>query len=420
MNFSILLVILVTVMGVFLLFRLRFFYIIHPIRTYRELIQGLKNRDVRRSFLLALAGTLGVGNIYGVAAGIMIGGPGSLFWLLVSSLFAMIIKYAETLLVFDSGAERGAMASLVRRVFHGAGRGLSLIYAFFTLLLAFFMGSAMQTGALVDAAEKTFLVHPLITVFILLILFSPCLIGGAQIIESITEIVIPLTTIIYTIACFAVIFLNFDRLGVAIQSIFSSAFSFKSTLGGGISFIALREGFSRGILSNEAGVGTSAMAHIRSKGRSPHSAGLFAMCEVVFDSLLLCMLTGIAILVSPLDISKYLTPMSLVSAAFSSTLGQGFAMILPFIIFAFAYATFICWYYYGMDCVAFSFPRLMPFYTPLFLLFAFLSSVIKSDFLLYVIDFILLVMSFITLSCIAKRSRRIADISFNEYRKNPE
>lgn len=420
MNFSILLVILVTVMGLFLLFRLRFFYVVHPIMTARELIAGLKSREVRRSFFLALAGTLGVGNIFGVAAGIMIGGPGSLFWLFISALFAMIIKYAETLLVFDSGAERGAMSSLIRKVFHNAGVGLSRVYALFTLMLALFMGSAMQTTALVDVAEKTFSIHPLVSIFVLLILFSPCLFGGERMIESITEIVIPMTTIIYIIMCFAVILLNFDRLGTAVYSILSSAFSFRSALGGGISFIAVREGFSRGILSNEAGVGTSAMAHVRSKDRTPHSAGLFAMCEVVFDSLLLCMLTGIAILVSPLDISAFSTPMSLVSAAFSSALGQGFAMILPFIIFAFAYATLICWYHYGMDCVRISFPRLSAIYTPLFVLFTLLSPAIRSDFLLYVIDFILLAMSFITLSCIAKRSRRIADISFDAYRKNPE
>ena len=182
----------------------------------------------------------------------------------------------------------------------------------------------------------------------------------------------------------------------------------------------IREGFARGILSNEAGVGTSAMAHARSKARSPHSAGLFAMCEVVFDSLLLCMLTGFAILVSPIDIYSFSTPMSLVIAAFCETFGSAFTLILPFIILCFAYSTLICWYYYGRECVRVFYPRLSVFYLPIFILFVFASGYVRSDFLLYVIDFILLIMSIITLLAILKRSERIVDITLSEYRKNPE
>lgn len=420
MNFSFLLPILVSGVGLFLLIRLSFFFVLHPIATARELAYGLGNREVRRSFFLALAGTLGVGNIFGVSAGIIVGGAGSLFWLFLSTFFAMIIKYAETLLVFDSGAERGGMASMLKKVFHRAGRIISPIYAAFTVLLALFMGSAMQSRAVLDVSEKTLSLHPVVTIFILLILFAPCLLGGTRKIENITEIVIPLTTIIYIIMCLDVILLNLDRLGSAIESILSNAFTFRSALGGGISFLAVREGFARGILSNEAGVGTSAMAHIRTKGRSPHSAGLFAMCEVVFDSLILCMLTGIVILVSPLDISEFSSPMALIVAAFSKTLGRGFSMILPFVILSFAYSTLICWYYYGRECVEVFFPRFKVFYMPLFLVFILLSGELKSEFLLYVIDFLLLVMSIFTLFAILKRAKRIVLLSRSAYRKNPE
>ena len=186
-----------------------------------------------------------------------------------------------------------------------------------------------------------------------------------------------------------------------------------------MSFLAIKEGFARGILSNEAGVGTSAMAHSRSRGRSPYRAGLFAMCEVFFDSTLLCMLTGIAILVSVEDISAFATPMALVGEAFSSVLwGRGDA-ILPFLIFAFAYSTVICWYFYGREWMSVFFPKLAWTFPFAFILFMVISVSIRSQNLLYVIDIILLLMVILTLSAIVKKSGRIAEISEIQ-RKNPE
>lgn len=408
MDYSLILPIAVSLVGLFLLIKLRFFFITHPIKTAGELISSLSDRDDRRAFLLALAGTLGVGNIFGVAAGIMIGGAGSLFWLFISSFFAMIIKYAETLLVFDIGVRGGGMATVIERVFGRLGRALSLLYTSLMLLLSLFMGSAMQTSALCDVAEKSLRLDPLICAIIFIFLLTPCLIGGGRKIENITELIIPLTTIIYIILCFAVIFINFSRLPSVISSVISSAFSFRSAVGGGISFLAVREGFARGILSNEAGVGTSAMAHSRSPGRTPHRAGLLAMCEVVFDSSLLCILTGVAILVTTPDPSVFDTPMALVVHTFSSALGGLSSYILTAIILCFAYATLICWYYYGSQCAASLgriSTRLFPF---LFIASILLSSAMSHSFLLYVIDLILLLMSLLTLYCIVKSSGRIS------------
>ena len=183
---------------------------------------------------------------------------------------------------------------------------------------------------------------------------------------------------------------------------------------------AIREGFARGILSNEAGVGTSAMAHSRSRGREPHRAGLFAMCEVVFDSLLLCLLTGFAILLAVPDISSFRTPMSLVSHAFSSVLGGISDFVLPILILAFAYATVICWYFYGRECTEMYFPRIRAAFPVAFVLFAFASSLLASDFLLYVIDILLTLMSIMTLSAIIKRTPDIVKIQQRSQRKNPE
>lgn len=420
MDFSFVLPIIVTVVGLYLLIRLRFFFIAHPIRTAREFLSALGDRDARRAFFLALAGTLGVGNIFGVSAGLMIGGAGSLFWLFISSLFAMIIKYSETLLVFDVGADQGGTATVLTRVFSRSGRLLAPIYSALTVLLAFFMGASMQSAAFTDVTEKSLGISPILTASILIILLLPCLLGGAKKIESITEIVIPLTTIIYISLCFATIFVNFRRLDDVIVDVISSAFNFKSAVGGGVMFLAVREGFARGILSNEAGVGTSAMAHSRSLGRSPHVAGLFAMCEVVFDSSLLCILTGFAVLVSVPDISAFDdTPMSLVNAAFCSALGAPVSYLLTLLILAFAYSTIICWYYYGMECSRLYFGKISWIYPPLFVAAILTSGLIPPSFLLYFTDLLLLLMSLMTLSAILKKTPRIAELCLPK-NKNPE
>ena len=411
MRLSFLLPILVASAGLYLLVRLRFFFICHPIRTMGEFTSALGDRGARRSLCLALAGTLGVGNIFGVAAGIMIGGAGSLFWLFLSSIFAMIIKYAETLLTFDSKTARGGMAEVIRRVFVKCGDLLAPIYAVMTLALSLFIGSAMQSVAVLDVAEGAFSIHPVIGAVILIILLTPVLIGGARKIENITEIVIPLTTIIYIIMCFSVILINFHRIYEVIKLIISSAFSFRSAVGG-LSFVAIKEGFARGILSNEAGAGTSAMAHSTHQGRTPHVAGLFAMCEVFFDSIVLCMLTGFAILLSVDNISAFYTPMSLVSAAFSASLGSFSVYILFGLVFAFAYSTLICWYFYGIEYSSLYFPKIKLFYPFLFLLFILVSRFLNTKAILYVIDSLLLIMTVMTLSAIVKKSNRIVDLSF--------
>ena len=410
MCISLLLPFFVALFGMILLIRLRFFFVLHPIRTFREIKSQMGDRQTRRSFFLALAGTLGVGNIFGVSAGIMIGGAGSLFWLFLSSFFSMIIKYAETLLVFSLPVGSVGMSSAISSAYPKCGRSFSAIYAALTIVLALLMGSAMQAAAIIDVAKSNSKDYAFVSLIILFVLFLPCLFFGTRKIENLTEIVIPLTTIIYIFMCVIVIFNNFDKIPNVIFSIFSSAFSAKGAVGG-ISAVAIKEGFARGILSNEAGVGTSALAHARSTGRSPHVAGLFGILEVFFDTTLLCMLTGISILVSVPDISVYKTPMSLVGAAFRNSIGGFSGYVLYFCIFAFAYSTIICWYFYGYECAKVYFPRIKPIYAFAFSIFLLLSVVFSSSLLLFVTDSVILTMAFLTLSTIAKKLGCITKLS---------
>lgn len=406
MEISFFIPILVTLSGIYLLFKLKFFLFLHPLRTFKEFIGELKNRDSRRSFFLALAGTLGVGNIFGVSAGIMIGGAGCLFWLLLSSVFSMIIKYAETLTVCASPDNECGMSGVLENSFKKRGRMLSCLYAAFTVLLSLFMGAAIQSRAITDLSYSTLGLNPYICGFILVILFLPCLLGGLRKIEKVTEILIPLTTFIYILMCFVVIFINIERIPSVIKEILSSAFSFRSAAGG-ISAVAIKEGFARGILSNEAGAGTSALAHSTAKGRTAHIAGLFGAFEVFFDTTLLCMLSGFAILTSIPDISVFKTPMSLIGAAFISTLGDFSGYLLTFLTLSFAYSTVICWYFYGERLSSIYYKKIYRIYPLLFLLSLFLSPLLSSAFLLYVVDILLLFMSFMTISAIVKQDKKM-------------
>lgn len=241
MEISFLIPVLVTCSGIYLLFKLKAFFILHPIKTIKDFVMELKNRESRRSLCLALAGTLGVGNIFGVSAGIMIGGEGSIFWLIISSFFAMVIKYAEASTVCSQDEDERGMSGVLEKGFLKRGRVMAVIYALFTMVLAFFMGATLQAGAITDVAESALRLNPFISIFILLIFFLPCLFGGVGKIEKVTEILIPMTTIIYIIMCISVILLNFSSLPSVIYRIISSAFSLKSWVGG-MGAVAVKEG----------------------------------------------------------------------------------------------------------------------------------------------------------------------------------
>ena len=388
--------------GIFLLFKLRFFFIRHPVLTVKEMRRGLRSPESRRALMLALAGTLGVGNIFGIAAGIMIGGAGVVFWVFVSSFFSMILKYAETLLAFDMG-RRGGMGEVVRRTVGGRA---ALVYAGLTLALALLMGGAMQSAAFCDIAGLSLGIKAPFSGIILLLLVTPCLIYGADKAEKITGIVIPMTTIIYISMCFCVIFLKIDRFYEVIGEMISSAFSLKGACLG-ILPIALSEGFSRGILSNEAGIGSSATAHIRGSDSDPHRAGLFGILEVFFDTTLLCTLTGLAVLLSVEDISAYHSPMELVNAAFVGCLGELCGHILPLLILSFAYATVICWYLYGTVYRVGYFRRF-----PFAILFVIcLVFPFENRLLISLVDLVIFPMAIITLLAIIKGKERIFTLS---------
>ena len=406
---------LLLVGGIFL-FKLRFFFIRHPLRTAGRIIEISRDKEARRSLFLALAGTLGVGNIIGVAHGIIVGGVGSIFWIFISAFFAGAIKYAEsTLCAIEREGKAGGVMFVMRRTFGRIGAPVSIIYAVLCLVLSLIMGSALQSQSAVLSGSYCLGVPGIYLSLSFSFLVLVTIIVGAHRVERVTAVVIPISTIVYIILCFYIIFINISEIPSAISEIISSAFSFRCAVGGIGGFLlssAMREGFSAGLLSNEAGSGTSAMAEVRAGNIPPSDVGLLGLCEVFFDTMLLCVLTGFAIVLSGVDVTSFSDGISLVYAVFSKTLGKFGGIVLFLLIFSFAYSTVVCWYYYGSLSLKFLFSRnYTVIFAPVFLGFSLLGFLIPNSVLISLSNSTLFFMSILTLVTLVKKSERIFHLS---------
>ncbi len=408
--------IIITLAGGYLLLKLRAFFLLHPIRSFRCVFGALKERDNFRSFTLALAGTLGVGNVLGVAVGIILGGAGSLFWLLVSALFSSALKYAEVTLSEDSrDMGHGGMFYLVRATFSRVGGVLSVLYAICCLALGLVMGAALQSHSVSGICGELFNTPPTLPTIILAIIVLLTIVGGSHLISKITSVAIPLSTIIYIILTTAVIILNIARLPVAIQKVLSDAFSTDAVCGGIVGFLlssSLREGYSRGVLSNEAGAGTSTIAHATGTSLSAGTRGVLGILEVVFDTVILCMLTGLAILVAVPNATDFSSGTMLIHCAITGTLGTWSGLPLLLSILVFAYSTILCWYYYSEECVRQIIGRRVPIaVVPVFLVFVVMGGVIGEALLVYSSDVLLLFLVLISVPTLIKNSDRLLHLS---------
>lgn len=410
---------IISAVGTYFLIKLRFFFILHPIRTFGKSIRAIKDKRTVRSFSLALAGTLGVGNVFGVAFGIIVGGAGSLFWLFVSMLFAMVIKYAEVVISSDNlyhdRDAHGGMFYVISNSFKYYGGKISKIYAAGILLLSLFMGAALQCGTVSSSVQTLSDIPDFAVATVLATLTIFAIIGGTVKIEKITAIIIPVTTIIYIIATFYIIFANIQRMPTVLLDILNGAFKPQGAIGGILSVFlspAFYEGFSRGMLSNEAGAGTSSMAHARNGVLNPASSGLLGMLEVWFDTGLLCMLTGISILVSLPENFSADRGMDLIMYVAGNTFGSAGKLVALLCVFSFAFATVICWYYYGMEAWGFVFgKRKRGVFLPLFILFVISGSFIDDYVTVFVIDIIMAIITSLCVSALIKNSDRIKTLS---------
>ena len=315
------------------------------------------------AMLTALAGTLGVGNISGVALAISCGGCGAVFWMWVSALFAMSVKYAEILLashyrtVKRDGPHGGAPLYITAAFKGRLGRALSRFFTLLCIVGAFTVGSSVQSGAAAEIACYAFNLPPALCGATLGICVILCVLGGAKRISKVTDLLVPLMSGAYLIISLIIIYFQRNSLPQVFSAIFHSAFGLRQAVGGAAGFglvRAARYGVSRGLISNEAGCGTSPFAHARTES-APAEQGLFGIAEVCIDTLVLCTVTAVSIIAAyggnvPTD----KVGMVIVCEAYGKYIGSAAPGVLCIAVVLFAFGSIICWYYYGMECLLIS------------------------------------------------------------------
>ncbi|ROR69902.1 AGCS family alanine or glycine:cation symporter [Vibrio crassostreae] len=310
----------------------------------------------------ALSATIGTGNIVGVATAIKIGGPGALFWMWLAAVFGMATKYAECLLAVkyrrtDSNGEMvgGPMYYLQ----YGVGsRVLAVMFAVFALGVACFgIGTFPQVNAILDATEISFGASREISAVVLTILVAVVTLGGIQSIAKVAGKVVPTMAIMYIVACLSVLVSNADQLLNAITLVVTSAFTNTAATGGffGASImLAIQSGIARGVFSNESGLGSAPMAAAAAKTDSCVKQGLVSMTGTFFDTIIICTMTGLALILTgawQTDLSgAAMTTHAFAVGLNADTLGP---MLVSVGLIFFAFTTILGWNYYGERCVVF-------------------------------------------------------------------
>lgn len=370
-------------LGAFFLIYLRGVPVCTPrraLRTWRASRTG-ERRASLRAVCLALAGTLGVGNLAGVAGAIALGGAGAVFWMWVSAILAMVLKYAEIVLAmrYRKGGHGSTMETLCAGGFSPRiGRWLSVLFAFLFLGTALSMGSGLQANAVARTMSGVFGLTPLSLGLLLAGGLLLVLCRGREGVLGFCAWLVPLMTLLYVVLSVGVLILRWDRIPSAFSEIVRDAFAPDAAAGGAFGFLCsrrMRFGVMRGLISNEAGCGTAPTAHASADGVSPAGQGVMGAVEVFVDTLVLCSLTALVVLVGDASLS-HTDFMMMTVTAFTLVLGEAVAYPLALSVLCFGFATLVCWAHYGIESVRFLSPRPLPRY--LFLCFFLLSVILGS------------------------------------------
>ena len=322
-----------------------------------------------RALCTALAATVGTGNLVGVAGAIALGGPGAIFWMWVCGILGMATKFAEVTLAIHfrdayAGEYLGGPMYMIR---HGLGHRwhwLGSLYAFLGIFAAFGIGNATQINAVVAGLNQVMTcfgfqaspVADLVFGLLLTLLVGAVLLGGAKRIGAAAETLVPFASIAYLLLAAGVLVLRFDAVPAAFAAIIRGAFEPGAVTGGiiGSAFAAMRTGLSRGVFTNEAGMGTASIAHAAARVAHPADQGLLGIMEVFLDTIVICTMTALVILCSGVPI-PYGTDAggSLTAAAFSAVYGDWAQLLLAGCVCCFAFATVLGWGLYGARCAEF-------------------------------------------------------------------
>ncbi len=355
-----------------------------------------------QSLTVALAGTLGTGNIVGVATALTIGGAGSIFWMLVSSVFSMIICYGENVLgiLYRRRTQSGEWAGgPMQYMEYGLGsRWLAVIFAAACTLAALGMGNMVQINALSESARESMGLQPLLTGLIVAAVVGAVIFGGIKRAAFLTERLIPVISIAYMTACVIVIAANAEQIPQALSDIVTGAFDPKSAAGGVLG--AMLIGVRRGVASNEAGLGGSVMVHSCAEVEHPVIQGMWGIFEVFADTVVFCTLTALTILTSG-ALKTGLDGALLSAAAFESVLGKAGGVFLTVAIALFAFSTMIGWSCYGEKSFTYIFgEKHTVIYRIVFIASAVLGSVMELSAVWSVADILNAVMAFPNLAAL--------------------
>jgi len=325
----------------------------------------------------ALAATVGTGNIIGTSQAIALGGYGALFWLWIAALFGMIIKYCEVTLSIqyrEKNKKGDWVGGPMYYITNGMGKNwkwLAVLFAVFAVLASFGIGNLSQANSVassinsaivsfVPAAADSQTIISLVVGVVLAVICAVSVFGGIKRIGKVTELLIPVMGIFYILCTLIVIGLNVGNLGSAFKNIFISAFTPKAVCGAACG-IAIKEalvwGLKRSAFSNEAGLGSAGIAHAAADTKGPVQQGLYGIFEVFVDTIVICTLTGLTIIVSGIDIEFGKTVSSeLISSAFATVFGMKFSsLFVAMALFLFAFSTILGWSLYGTRCIEYLF-----------------------------------------------------------------
>ena len=307
----------------------------------------------------ALAATIGTGNIVGVATAVQAGGPGAIFWMWLVALLGMATKYAECLLAVKyrvrdkNGFMAGGPMYYIER---GLGiKWLAKLFALFGVMVAFFgIGTFPQVNAITHAMQDTFNIPVLVTAIIVTLLVGLIILGGVKRIATASSVIVPFMAILYVTTSLVIILLNIEKVPDAISLIICSAFDPQAALGGAVGFTvmkAIQSGVARGIFSNESGLGSAPIAAAAAQTREPVRQGLISMTGTFLDTIIVCTMTGIVLVLTGAWNNPELAGATVTNYAFAQGLGTSIgATIVTVGLLFFAFTTILGWCYYGERC----------------------------------------------------------------------
>ena len=323
----------------------------------------------------ALAATVGTGNIAGVAGAIAIGGPGAVFWMWCSALLGMCTKFSEVTLAVHF-RERNKNGELVGGPMYYIKNGLgsrwqflAVLYSLFGVLTVFGTGNATQVNTIVTAIDSALLAYGsslnsilptvnLVVGVVVAMMVAMVLLGGVKRIGSVTEKLVPFMALFYIVLALGVVALNYRRFPAVLASIVGGAFDPQAVTGGAIGsvFLSMQKGVSRGIFSNEAGLGTGSIAHACADTHKPVKQGMFGIFEVFADTIVICTLTAMVILCSGVPVGYgSAAGAELTISGFTATYGGWSSIFTAVALCCFAFSTIIGWGLYGSRCIEFLF-----------------------------------------------------------------